>query len=315
VSPPREIACDESGYEGENLVGGETDVFAHAGVHMAATSAARCITELRRRIRSPALEYKANHLLREKHRPVLVWLLGPGGPLGGHAHVHLVDKTFFLVRRTVALLAAGVADDRAEAMARILYRAGRQALEPGRWASFLVSSNDLMRTRNRQAGPPEGPESFRRAVELLRPGVPGEAAEVLQLLGQARSHALLGAPDLLVPAIVRAVSYWSDGGTVPVALVHDRQTALTDARISRLMARCGGPAGPLTDVRLVDSRTDPRVQIADFLAGVARKVASYELAGRGDAELVALLRPYVDPSSVWGDDRSWSMLAPTAGAC
>jgi hypothetical protein len=55
---------------------------------------------------------------------------------------------------------------------------------------------------------------------------------------------------------------------------------------------------------------DPRVQIADFLAGVARKVASDELDGRGDAELVALLRTYVDPASVWGDDRSWSVLRP-----
>lgn len=63
-------------------------------------------------------------------------------------------------------------------------------------------------------------------------------------------------------------------------------------------------------MRLVDSRSDLRVQVADFLAGVARKLASDELAGRGDAELVALLRPYVVPSSIWGNDRSWSVLAP-----
>ncbi|WP_233223630.1 hypothetical protein [Amycolatopsis sp. BJA-103] len=28
---PLEIACDESGSEGEKLIGGQTDVFAHAG--------------------------------------------------------------------------------------------------------------------------------------------------------------------------------------------------------------------------------------------------------------------------------------------
>jgi hypothetical protein len=51
--------------------------------------------------------------------------------------------------------------------------------------------------------------------------------------------------------------------------------------------------------RQVDSRTDPRVQVADLLAGVARKVAADELLGRSDPDLTALLRPYVDPASRW----------------
>jgi hypothetical protein len=58
----------------------------------------------------------------------------------------------------------------------------------------------------------------------------------------------------------------------------------------------------------VHSRLDPRVQLADFLAGIARKIASDELNGRGDPALTALLRPYVDPASVWGDERSWALL-------
>ncbi|AXK31295.1 hypothetical protein DVA86_00180 [Streptomyces armeniacus] len=64
-------------------------------------------------------------------------------------------------------------------------------------------------------------------------------------------------------------------------------------------------AGP----RLVWSRTDTRVQLADYLAGVARKIASEELNGRGDARLTALLRPYVAPSSCWADADS-RVLAP-----
>jgi len=101
----REIACDESGYEGESLVGGVTDVFAHAGVHLTSTAAAGCVEQLRRRIRSPALEYQANHLLREKNRRALEWLLGVDGPIHGHAHVHLVDKTLFLIGKIVELVA------------------------------------------------------------------------------------------------------------------------------------------------------------------------------------------------------------------
>lgn len=89
----REIARDESGFEGSRLVGGVTDVLAHAGVDLAPSAAAGCVAELRRRIRSPAEEYEADHLLRGRHRGTLLWLFGPSGPVLGHAHVHLVDKT------------------------------------------------------------------------------------------------------------------------------------------------------------------------------------------------------------------------------
>ncbi|GAA3247412.1 hypothetical protein GCM10017691_56640 [Pseudonocardia petroleophila] len=91
----REIACDESGYEGDRLVGGVTDVFAHAGVDLSPDAAGGCVADLRRRIRSPAQEYKANHLLRPKHRGTLLWLFGRTGPVLGHAHVHVVDKSAF----------------------------------------------------------------------------------------------------------------------------------------------------------------------------------------------------------------------------
>jgi hypothetical protein len=63
-------------------------------------------------------------------------------------------------------------------------------------------------------------------------------------------------------------------------------------------------------VRLVDSRADHRVQVADFLAGAAWRIAADELRGRGDTELTALLRPYIDPYSIWADDVSWSQLGP-----
>jgi hypothetical protein len=80
-----EIACDESGYEGDKLIGATTRLFAHASMHLDAEAAADCMQELRNRIRSPATEYKATHVLREKHRAVLGWLLGASGPLLGNA--------------------------------------------------------------------------------------------------------------------------------------------------------------------------------------------------------------------------------------
>jgi hypothetical protein len=108
----------------------------------------------------------------------------------------------------------------------------------------------------------------------------------------------------LLGAIIRAVAAWA-GPASPVRIVHDRQNTLTERRIARL-ARTPG----LVEVRLVESSGDPRVQVADFLAGTARSIASAELNGRSDPALTSLLRPYVDPGSIWGDDQSWARLRP-----
>jgi hypothetical protein len=250
-----EVACDESGYEGEKLIGTTTDVFAHASVALDIASATACMRELRRRIRSPAVEYKAGHLLREKHRPVLEWLLGPSGPIHGYAHVFLIDKVFYVLHKLTGV----------QATARTLYREGPHMFGRDQWESFLVAANALVRTRD-------------------------------------RSDPLARTIDPLIPAIVRAVAYWSID-TQPVAIVHDQQTTLSKVRIEHLTDL---PAS----LSLVDSGTDFRVQVADIVAGTARKIASDELNGRGDATFTALLRPYVDPLSIWGDDRSWSLLSP-----
>ncbi|MFH8773081.1 hypothetical protein [Streptomyces sp. NPDC017958] len=64
------------------------------------------------------------------------------------------------------------------------------------------------------------------------------------------------------------------------------------------------------------SRLDARVQLADLLAGIARRIASAEPGGRGDPGPVARLRPSGVRSrcaqSVRGDARSWSRPGPDA---
>ncbi|MEU0093938.1 DUF3800 domain-containing protein [Kribbella sp. NPDC006257] len=288
MEAPVEIACDESGYEGEKLIGGVTDVFAHAAVRLDEESAARCIKELRERIRSPATEYKANHVLRSKHRPVLIWLLGPSGPLLGQAHVQLVDKTFFLISRLVGQ----------RETANTLYAAGASAGGP-EWDAFLAAANTLLRTKEAVAPI----ESFDQAVANLNL----DGLETLRppYADQARA-ALLEDPlpplDPLLPAIIRATQLWGDGR---VLISHDRQTTLSPDRIAQLKQLSN-----LEELELVDSFSHPRVQVADFLAGVARKIASDQLKGTDDAELTTLLRPYVDPLSTWSDHESRSRLTP-----
>lgn len=219
-----EIACDESGSEGEKLVGGVTAVFAHAGVRLPHEEAGACVRTLREMIGSPAQEYKANHLLRQKNRRVLLWFLGSGGPIAGRARVQLVDKRRFLAARVRA--------------------------EFGAVTGPLELYNDLLRAR--------GPR---------------------------------GALDPLFPAILRTVAQWSG----PVSIVHDQQLSLTDGRIRQLK----GLAPRLRDLTLVDSQYDARVQLADFLAGIARRVAEEELNGRPDREVIELLMPFVVGPGMW----------------
>lgn len=313
-------------------------MFAHASVCLDAESATNCITELRNRTRSPATEYKAGVVLREQNRSALTWLLAPSGPIHGHAHVHLTEKSFFVVGRIIDLLVdqttfsadpGGWPDPHGESMAAYLYREGPWAFGRGTWVAFLAAFNDLMRAKIPADVTTFADTFFRLADDLRRAGTGTRVGEIMDLLWQAKADLdrLLAqladnsrmAPRLepLVPAIVRAVDHWGEGGR-PVSIVHDQQHALTAERIAYLkeMVNTSRPGsdrepspGRLIEVRLVDSRSDPRVQVADLLAGSARRIASDGLNGRRDAELFGLLRPYVDRHSIWGEERTGAMLA------
>ncbi|MEW2046698.1 hypothetical protein [Streptomyces sp. NPDC005476] len=311
-----EIACDESGSDGENLTGGNTDVFAHASVLLSADSAAGHVQEIRDRIRSPAEEYKANHLLREKHRAVLEWLLSASGPLYGHAHVHLVEKSFYVVERAVDLL---LGDPEA---AVALFRQGRRTFTAAQWRDFLEAANQLLWVRH--DGEPDGAvDRFFHTVAELRQTCPETAAaQTFARLARERPRALayraaiqegpfVLSPLLnpLLPSILHTAAHWSDGGR-PVRLAHDRQNMLTPERIAWIEDAARVRGIRLAGFRLVVSRLDARVQLADFLAGIARRIASDELNGRGDPALTALLRPYTGAAAVWGDERSWARLGP-----
>ncbi|MGX4687901.1 DUF3800 domain-containing protein [Streptomyces sp. JNUCC 63] len=313
----REVACDESGSDGENLTNGNTDVFAHASVELPMECAAGCVREIRNRIRSPAEEYKATHLLREKHRAVLEWVLCPAGPLYGHARVDLTEKAFFVVDRALELLLGDPAE------AAVLFGAGRDAFEEDGWRRFLHAANRLLRARS--DGEPEDPvDAFFAAVEVLRRAdAPAPAAAVLGRLADGRERAgayrarvaagpaLIPVLNPLLPAILRTAAQWSAPGH-GVRLVHDQQNMLTPDRVEWILRTARQRGVTLDGLVLVDSRQDPRVQLADFLAGVARKIASDELNGHGDPALTSLLRPYVGAASVWGDAPSWARLGPCA---
>jgi hypothetical protein len=312
-----EVACDESGSEGEHLIGGNTDVFAHGSVQLSMEEAANCVAEVRARIQSPATEYKANHLLREKQRAVLEWFLGAQGPLVDRAHVHLTDKTYFVLSALVDLL-----DGDVPGTAALLRCQGEAAFGQQRWQRFLESGNQVLRSRALLLAPAPVDTFFDVVDGLRRDGDGHPLVEVLTRLSGGRSRAedfrreVLERPAVvpllepLIPALISTVQYWSDVDH-PVSVVHDETNTLTQDRLA-FVRRQVGPR--MADLRMVDSQHDPRVQLADFLAGVARKLASQALHGQGDDALTGLLRSYVDPASRWGDAASWAALCPPADA-
>jgi hypothetical protein len=315
-----EIACDESGFSGSNLLDPVNRVFTHGSVELDASLAGELVGQVRARFPYSDGEYKSRRL----QWPAIEWLLGPSGPLTGRAHVHLIDKTFFVARKLVDVFAgepgyvSGTGLDRdlrARSMAVALHRHGAAMYGAGPWRGMLQAFVAMVRTKRRWM---QGArvDAFLAAVSRLQG--PGQLDEFVDLLRQTRPRMdslltrLLDDPEVppplepLIPALLQTAHHWCAGGR-PVSIVHDEQSALTRNRVMQIQRLLDGR---LQAVRRVDSRSDPRVQVADLLAGAARRIASAELRGQGSDELTALLRPYVDPYSIWVDDPSWTRLAP-----
>ena len=320
-----EIACDESGFSGTNLLDASTPVFTHASVDLRVDEALELIRALRSGSRWSLNEFKSGQLLRGPQAgEALEWLLAA---LSGRAHVHLVDKEFFLVTRIVDLFlvepsyAAGTRltqDHRPAALT--LYRAGRTS---GRdWSVFLTAFVELVRTKRRHQPDRSVVDRFFQARDSLAVGLGAEAEQVLDGISRKRVWAVVNRlahddrsipPPLepMLPALAETVLFWS-GGQRQVLVIHDEQSALTASRLRRLQQvltdGAGSPAAdaysagapparvsPLAGLVTVDSRDDPRIQVADLLAGVARR--SRNIGDDGP------LQPFLSPTSLRDPER------------
>jgi hypothetical protein len=318
-----EIACDESGFTGTNMLDPGLEIITHAGLHLDQETAAEYVAVIRSRFRRYSTrEYKAGDLLRD--RLAVEWLLGT---LSGRATVHLTDKTYFTVTRLVDLLigepsyAAGTSlSVELRPVARSLHLAGPVVFGTARWRDFLASFVGMMRHKRYRGIDGPWVAHFLQTLDGLR----SERLDpVLQTLRDARPqlfHVLTELQDdrspvppplePLVPALFETARLWSADGS-SVAILHDEQSALTPHRVAQvgaLLRTISPNPEPLLGLTMLDSRTDSRIQLADLLAGVARNLATAELRHRADPYLTALLRPYLAPTSLWSDQESWQRL-------
>ena len=286
-----EIACDESGFSGSNLLDAATPVITHASVDLSVGEAADLIARLRSGVEGSPDELKSAAFLRgPRAGDAQAWFLAA---LSGRAHVHVIDKEYFLATRIVDFLlaeptyAAGTRltqDQRATALA--LYRA--RAAGGHDWGVFLAAFVELVRTKRQHQTERTVVDLFFRARDSLagRP-LGAEAAAVLDQLSRTRVRKVLSRlrrddpsmpPPLepMLPALAETVLFWSRGQR-QVLVAHDEQSALTAGRLTRLQEALADAhdVSPLAGLVMVDSRDDPRVQVADLLAGLARRGGSY----------------------------------------
>jgi uncharacterized protein DUF3800 len=286
-----EIACDESGFSGSNLLDPESPVITHASVDLAVPDAAELVAVLRSRFRRRAsTEYKSNLLLRPEQRPALEWFLTT---LRGHAHVHVIDKTWYVASRVIELLVeepsygagTSLASDDAEAV---------DSLYPER--EFLDAFLTMTRTKRLRLIDHAAVDRFFATmpadVPVLRDLTRSHVENVLMRLIDD-DPAIPPPLEPMVPALAETALFWS-AGRRSVAVVHDEQSALTRHRVARLRTYLAGAAfpapPPLLTVTQVDSRHDPRVQVADLLAGIARRLTTLSFPS---GSLVDLLDPYL----------------------
>jgi hypothetical protein len=223
-----EIACDESGFSGGNLVGrghsrcSPTPAF--VSIQMPRANWSSICDEIGAR---GVGEYKSAEILRPRRRPIVLWLLGPSSPIHGNAHVHLTDTRFFVLRAWSMLLGGqpvrGIAcpgrNRRTRPMALALYRSGEQSYGPTRWQEFLRLSANLFRINNRWL--PRPPSTFYTAVDSMsRTRALTDVRQVMDQLLRTRPIAeatraehlqnpkLTPLMEPLLPALSRAIRHW-----------------------------------------------------------------------------------------------------------
>jgi hypothetical protein len=307
-----EIACDESGFVGGSLFGG-TRVFTHASVRLDRGAARDLADEVRRRLEVGTHELKASRLNRPWARPVASWLCAPDGPLAGRAVVHVTDTRLFGLARLAQVLTGDEPPEgwwSAREVAHYWELALRlhevlAQLPAACERELLIAARDLLWVRRRR----RNDDPIEAWTDVV-----GAAATALPTTRERRFLAGWGSPEAvrrahryvaeppasplsepLLPALRWAVRHWSARGDVDV--VHDEQSVLTPARVraiaDELAFSC--PGRRLVGFARVDSKDDPRVQVADLLAGVVRR-AYEELISSVDGGLPADSLGHLVPS-------------------
>ncbi|WP_311242967.1 hypothetical protein [Microbacterium sp. WCS2018Hpa-23] len=106
--------------------------------------------------------------------------------------------------------------------------------------------------------------------------------------------------------------FWAEKENAPVELVHDAASELAPecinaikhylARPEIVSPQRAGRGVALTNIALVDSQHDERVQVADLVAGLARAAAEQLTMGK-EQPLFTAIEPIISQYSIWPAER------------
>lgn len=335
------IACDESGAEGENIAAARDPVFVHASTNITTEEAEFLLAEFRAATRTQAPEIKSRTALSGANRSALLDMLHQ---IGDRGNIYLLEKQFYMSSKLVhtmivepaALLGLDmVTEGRGRMMASVLHELGPASIGSDRWAILLQSFNDLIRLYAREGTSPPDPERFQTALGVAREACTNEfVAELLEWMWDFRSHiANYGDTDSrsrfrefdpMYGTLASVAMTWTIRlGNVPLEFVMDRYGPLDQATIERITEAASDPLGlnphpfprgNLEGIRLVDSKSDFRVQIADILAGCGQAIAKLASIGILDDALQESTREMLDCNGMWADtsglDKLWELETP-----
>ncbi|MEV0495674.1 hypothetical protein [Streptomyces atratus] len=335
----RWIALDESGWDGDQLHGGNRSRYMTIGsVAISDEDAADLIDNLRKTTRIQASELRfSTSFARDgqtQRRKALTALLGPGGPLEQRASVYILDKHYFIVGKLIDLFVEEQTHKQgldirntgiARKMARDLFTEGPRALGPALFDRLLTATVAFTSQKNRDQK--VSVDDFYDVIEEA--WARSSRRNVTRLLGLLRTTreegreflddafgpdaSLAGALEPLIPAVAAVTGNWSlQVGRVNI--LTDDQRTLTDQQLDNIDQEARGLGHPefryvSRDVRLGEllrgkSSDHPSLQLADLVAG-----AGFAVAKRHDGhstpageDLYPVIVPLIDPAGMLSHD-------------
>ncbi|MFD4957863.1 hypothetical protein [Microbacterium sp. NPDC058389] len=313
------IACDESASEGENLIASQHPVFVHGSTSLPLSDAQEFIARLRVATRAQAPEMKSGSVLTPRNRAALLDALPA---LDGQANIYFVDKSYFITAKMIVLTLAELGERNGQDvhlsglgryLTDLLHRKGPRAVGRGRWDALLLAFNDVIRSYARAGSKAASVWPFFVALANARMNCSDrQVSEILTEVWEARHLTLehvnadpveFRELDPLAPSLATVSMTWHMRLGVPFEFLHDRHSLLTEsvrdaivagARAPLSLGEHALPRADLRGIRVIDSRLDARVQVADILAGTGREVAQMAAGGTLDDPLQTVVHEMLD---------------------
>ena len=309
-----EVAFDEAGNTGPNLLDSAQPCFALASVHLSDKEASTILEPVIRG-RTTEAHFAALKRRQAGRRGILEVLASPV-LTEERVKIVLTHKPFMVVTKLVDLL-----------FETLLYREGVDLYEKGgnialanliyycvpvfcgkaQFLMLLQSFVDMVRSKSRSAIS----EFYAAVDEAERKCRNSELVPILGLLAATRgivqdqldrcSHTVL---DPATTSLLHLSGIWSDQFAQPFAIIHDRSKPIEfDKDLIEALMDPSGPdirvgmdrrVAPLfikaTGVSLVDSRDSNQIQVADILAGAASYMFSGIAQGIAGSEFYKEIR-------------------------